>query len=231
MAEREEVRQRIIDAAAELLQSQGREAVTTRAVSAAAGVQPPTIYRLFTDMSGLLNAVAADGFDTYLARKHGMAVTDDPVEDLRTAWDLHVEFGLEHPGHYLLMYAPPAPGYRVPAAEQATRGLPRLIVRIAEAGRLAVSVETAAGMIHAAVTGVTLSLIGTAPADRDPDLARRLREATINAITGAAPVEQRDRAQRAAGLRAVLDGAERIPLTTGERKLLDELLDRLADAT
>ena len=58
---RDEVRQRIVDAAAHLLQTQGRDAVTTRAVSAAAGVQPPTIYRLFTDMSGLLEAVAADG--------------------------------------------------------------------------------------------------------------------------------------------------------------------------
>ena len=35
----------------------GRGAVTTRAVSAAARVQPPTIYRQFGDMRGLLDAV------------------------------------------------------------------------------------------------------------------------------------------------------------------------------
>lgn len=223
------MRQRIIDAAAQLLQSQGRDAVTTRAVSAAAGVQPPTIYRLFTDMRGLLDAVASSGFDTYLARKHGQALTDDPVEDLRTGWDIHVQFGLEHPAHYLLMYGQPVPGHRTAAAERGAQRLHMLVERIAAAGRLTVSVETGAGMVHAAGTGVTLSLIGTAPEDRDPHLPQRLREATINSITGAAPTDTRDHAQRAAGLKAVLDEATEL-FTTGERALLDELLDRLADA-
>jgi AcrR family transcriptional regulator len=229
MSERGEVRQRIIEAATGLLQAQGRDAVTTRAVSAAAGVQPPTIYRLFTDMRGLLDAVASDGFDTYLARKHAQALTDDPVDDLRTGWDLHVQFGLEHPAHYLLMYGQPTPGHRTAAAERAAQRLHLLVGRIAAAGRLTVSVETGAGMIHAAGTGVTLSLIGTTPEDRDLALARRLREATINAITGAAPTDGRDHAQRAAGLKAVLDQATE-PFTAGERALLGELLDRLADA-
>ncbi|MPZ60546.1 MAG: TetR family transcriptional regulator [Propionibacteriales bacterium] len=229
MSERDEVRRRIIDSATHLLQSQGRDAVTTRAVSAAAGVQPPTIYRLFTDMRGLLDAVASDGFDTYLARKHNQALTDDPVEDLHTGWDLHVQFGLEHPAHYLLMCGQPLPGRRTEAAELASQRLHMLVGRIAAAGRLAVSVETGAHMVHAASTGVTLSLIGTAPEDRDFDVPRRLREATISSITGAASTDTRDCAQRAVGLKAVLDEAPEL-LTGGERALLDELLDRLADA-
>jgi AcrR family transcriptional regulator len=36
----------------------GRRAVTTRAVAAGAGVQAPTIYRLFGDKDGLLDALA-----------------------------------------------------------------------------------------------------------------------------------------------------------------------------
>ena len=43
---------------AQLLNDGGREAVSTRAVAAAAGVQPPTIYRQYGDMQGLLSAVA-----------------------------------------------------------------------------------------------------------------------------------------------------------------------------
>lgn len=226
---RDVVRQRIVDAAAHLLQTQGRDAVTTRAVSAAAGVQPPTIYRLFTDMSGLLEAVAADGFETYLARKHAQVLTEDPVEDLRTGWDLHVAFGLEHPAHYLLMYGQPAPGRRSAAAERAAQRLHQLVSRVAAAGRLAVSVETGVAMIHAAGTGVTLTLIGTPPEERDLDLSRRLREATIGAITGTPDVDSRGYAQRAAGLRASLDEADGL-LTAGERALLTELLNRLADA-
>jgi AcrR family transcriptional regulator len=64
--ERDEVRARILAAAAALIADGGRDALTTRAVSAAAGVQAPTIYRLFGDKSGLLDAVAELGFAAYL---------------------------------------------------------------------------------------------------------------------------------------------------------------------
>ena len=50
--------ERMLRAAADLLQTGGIEAVSTRAVAAAAGVQPPTIYRQFGDKDGLLDAVA-----------------------------------------------------------------------------------------------------------------------------------------------------------------------------
>ncbi|NED93539.1 helix-turn-helix transcriptional regulator, partial [Streptomyces sp. SID11233] len=45
----EGLRERIVAAATELLEESGREAVTTRAVAARAGVQAPAIYRLFGD--------------------------------------------------------------------------------------------------------------------------------------------------------------------------------------
>ena len=59
-------RERIVEAAAALLAQGGREAVSTRAVSAAAGVQAPTIYRIFGDKQGLLDAVASRGFAEYV---------------------------------------------------------------------------------------------------------------------------------------------------------------------
>ncbi|HLR84941.1 MAG TPA: helix-turn-helix domain-containing protein, partial [Nocardioidaceae bacterium] len=48
-AGRDQTRQRVIEAAIELLARDGRDAVTTRAVADAAGVQAPAIYRLFGD--------------------------------------------------------------------------------------------------------------------------------------------------------------------------------------
>src|SRR3954470_7132492 len=82
-------RGRIVAAAARRLAEGGPDAVSTRAVSAAAGVQPPTIYRLFGDKEGLLDAVAAHGFQAYLATKTIVPQSDDPVADLRRGWDLH----------------------------------------------------------------------------------------------------------------------------------------------
>src|SRR3712207_1801545 len=102
MPKRDEVRDTIVRATTELLSAGGRDAVTTRAVSAAAGVQPPTIYRLFGDMRGLLDAVTAAGFASYLARKTAQEPSEDPVDDLRAGWDLHVAFGLENPAFYML---------------------------------------------------------------------------------------------------------------------------------
>src|SRR5258708_39948528 len=97
-------RDRIIEVAAALLTGGGREAVSTRAVSAAAGVQAPTIYRLFGDKQGLLDAVATHGFTTYLRDKADLKPTADPVADLRSGFDLHVSFGLANPALYSLMY-------------------------------------------------------------------------------------------------------------------------------
>lgn len=221
------MRRRIIDAATRLLYDQGREGVTTRAVSAAAGVQSPTLYRLFTDMNGLLEAVAADGFGRYLADKHAQRLSADPVEDLRRGWDLHVEFGLQNPAHYLLMYGRPGVGNRHPAAEEGLLRLRMLIERIAEAGRLVVGVDKAMSMMHSACVGVTMNLIETPPGERDDALSGQLREAVLAAITTTAAESPPVVAKRAVALKAVLDDAGLY--SAGELALMNELLDRAAN--
>src|ERR1044072_5485849 len=65
--------ERLLGATAKLLPEGGREAASTRAVGAAAGVQAPTIYRLFGDMRGLLDAVAAEGVGAHLRSKRARA--------------------------------------------------------------------------------------------------------------------------------------------------------------
>jgi AcrR family transcriptional regulator len=225
---------RIVRSAAALLAEGGREAVSTRSVAAAAGVQAPTIYRLFGDMQGLLDEAAAFGFSEYLRSKVAREIVDeDPVEDLRRGWDLHVGFGLDNPGFYRLMYTGHGP--EPAAAREGAEMLRGLVRSIAEAGRLRVGVEHAAGMIHAAAMGVVLSLIAAEPGDRDPALSEATREAVLAAITTDGPGDETTEgdaleraANRAVALKAVLPGAE-AGLTSGERALLSEWLDRIAD--
>jgi len=220
-------RERIVAAAAGLLAVGGREAVSTRAVSAAAGVQAPTIYRLFGDKQGLLEAVAAHGFTAYLNDKTDMKPSDDPVEDLRTGWDLHVGFGLANPALYSLMYGDPRPGASAPAAVAAAEVLAGHIRRIAEAGRLRDSEERAAHLAHAAGCGTTLTLIALPENRRDPALSDTAREAVIAAITTDAPGAATPGPVSAAiALRAVLP--QTAALTLHERALLQEWLDRIA---
>ena len=229
-----DVRTRIVAAAAALLASEGRDAVTTRAVAAAAGVQAPALYRLFGDKGGLLEAVAEHGFAAYLADKEVRAPGPDPVADLRTGWDLHVEFGLKNPALYALMYGDPGAGVTSKAAAAAWRILRQHVRRVAVAGRLRVSEARAADLIHAAGCGTVLSLLAVPEGRRDAGLSQDAREAVIAAITTEAPViEHGGRAGRtgpaaaaAVALRAVLP--EDATLTRGERQLLGEWLDRLA---
>jgi AcrR family transcriptional regulator len=229
---RDATREKIVRAAAHLLSTDGRDAVTTRSVSAAAGVQAPTIYRLFGDMQGLLDAVTAAGFADYLARKVAQTPSDDPVEDLRAGWDLHVAFGLENPAFYVLMYGRPDPASRPTAAAEAHEILLGLVRRIAAAGQLTVSVDRAAEMVHAAGMGVVMTLLAVEPEDRDPALSSQMREAVLSAITApadsvTAPPATPELTRRALALQMALDDA--YPgMTTGERALFDELLDRLA---
>ncbi|MEV4130656.1 TetR/AcrR family transcriptional regulator [Dactylosporangium sp. NPDC049742] len=229
-------REKIVEAAAALLNEGGREAISTRAVSAAAGVQAPTIYRLFGDKQGLLDAVASHGFVSYLGGKMGLPETGDPVEDLRRGWDLHVAFGLEHPAVYTLIYGEPRPGVESPAARAAAEVLAGQVKRIAAAGRLRVSEKRAAHLIHAAGCGMTLTLIALPPEARDPALSALARESIIAAVTAERAGDGSDGggggdaslAGAAGALRAALPGVT--ALTGAERALLDEWLTRLADS-
>ena len=223
----------IVRAAAELLAGGGREAVSTRAVAAAAGVQAPTIYRHFGDMQELLDAVASYGFETYLQEKGSREQVEDPVEELRQGWNLHVAFGLANPGFYTLMYGDPHPDAEHKAASRGFEALRMLVQRIAEAGRLRVGVERAAQMIHAAACGVTLTLLELKPENRDLTLSAQSREAVLGAVTlpqttdDAVKMDVQNRViSRAVALKASL--SEVTALTPGERALLSEWLDRLS---
>jgi AcrR family transcriptional regulator len=148
-------RRNVPSASAELLASGGRDAVSTRAVCAAAGVQTPTIYRHFGDMRGLLDAAASRRFENYLQVKRTRPREPDPVNDLRRGWDLHVEFGLTNPGVYALLYGDPRPDDRPAAVREGDAILRGLVERIAKAGRLRVDVDRAVQMLHSACRGVT----------------------------------------------------------------------------
>lgn len=226
-------RERILRTTMDLLAQEGRRGVSTRAVSAAAGIQPQTIYRQFGDMDGLLAEATHEGFRRYLSSKSSRARRTDPVDDLRDGWDLHIEFGVEHPALYLLMYGDPDRS-RTSAAETETAGILRgLVDAVARAGRLRIDLETAVAMIESTGIGVVLSLIAAhGESGADSILSTRVREAVLDAIltrpdtrTTASPHESA--AASASALRAIVRGAH-APLSAGELLLLDELLGRIS---
>ncbi|MFE9427553.1 TetR/AcrR family transcriptional regulator [Kitasatospora sp. NPDC006697] len=225
-ATQEQTRQRVIEAAIGLLARGGRDAVTTRAVADAAGLQPPAIYRLFGDKEGLLDAVAEHGFTAFLATKHVDPDPRDPIEDLRGGWDVAVEFGLANPALFTLMYT--EPGGTASAAYQAGMEILRgRIRRLAAGGWLRVDEELAAQIIHATARGTVLTWLSLPEERRDPALLAAMRESMVTAVTNQRPaLRDPGPAGAARALRAALP--EQAPLSPGEQHLLTEWLDRLA---
>jgi AcrR family transcriptional regulator len=213
-------------AGALLLAKGGRDALTTRAVAARARVQAPTIYRLFGDKDGLLEAVAEQVLMEFVSRK-ATRVLSDPLDDLRQGWDLSVAFGLAHPEVYLFLNGEPRLGRVSPAAAAGVAMLRDKVDALAQRGLLRVPVERAVQLVRASGQGTVMTLLGLPELERDPGFVAVARDAMLAAITSKAPVAERPGVASAAiALRASLPTDDR--LTAGERLLLEELLDRLS---
>jgi AcrR family transcriptional regulator len=222
----DELRERIVQAAAELLARGGRGAVTTRAVAADVGVSPPTIYRLFGEKNGLLSAVAEYGYARFLAAKRPLRPTDDPVDDLRSAWSLTVEFGLDNTELFLLIYSEPHSDAMAAAAQAGTQRMHARIQRAAAAGRLRVEEPLAATIMQASARGAVLTWLDQPEDQRDPAFITAMREAMISAITTeSAILPEPGRASAARTLKANLPG--QTTLSPAEHQLLVDWLDRL----
>lgn len=222
---RTETRANLIEVAARLLREEGPSAVTTRAVAQAADVQAPTIYRLFGDKDGLLEAVAEHVFATYVAGKALAADDGDPIADLRAGWDTHIGFGLANAGLFGLMVTPGMGDASNSKAAAAGMDILRARVhRVAQIGRLRVGEDRAVELIHAAGTGALLTLLAKAPDERDPGLADAMYDAVLQVIlTDTEGPATDDVIAAAVTFRTVVP--ELSQLTDAERTLLSEWLD------
>lgn len=234
MAETTSTRGRIIEAAAGLLGEGGQTAVTTRGVAERAGVQAPTIYRLFGDKDGLLDAVAEHVMTDFVAVKTAAVATTtdaDPVEDLRQGWEMTIDFGVANPALFVLL-ADPERGQRSPAARAGTLLLAERVHRVALAGRLRVAEEQAVELIHAAGTGAILTILARPEGQRDRHLAEAMLKAVLDQIL-TSPDSTRKAStdnglSHAVALRAQTTRLQ--ALSARERALLTEWLDRVINS-
>ncbi|BBY18135.1 TetR family transcriptional regulator [Mycolicibacterium litorale] len=209
--------------------------MSTRAVAAAAGVQPPVIYRRFGDKDGLLDALTHYLLQEYVKAKiQILDAAADPIDQLRQTWDLHVDFGLQHPDAYVLAYAAPRPpGELGAAAKRETVSLLKgMVAELGNQSKLSMSVDRATRYIFAAGLGTTLSLLQEPPGERDLELSELARENALSVIVhrkSGSRARNTKLPARAVALAEALRGGEALPMTSAERSLLNEWLRRLAD--
>jgi AcrR family transcriptional regulator len=102
--ERADVRQRILDAAREMFVRQGYEATTMRAIADRIEYTPTAIYHHFRNKEALLAELCAADFRALAAAFQRIGRIEDPIERLRRSGLAYVQFGLEHPMQYQLMF-------------------------------------------------------------------------------------------------------------------------------
>ena len=106
--ERQELQERILDAARELFARHGYEAVTLRKIAEAIEYTPAAIYGHFRDKDELIRTLCKRDFDVFSTRLASLASVADPLERLRRLGHEYIRFAVEHPQHYRLMFMSPA---------------------------------------------------------------------------------------------------------------------------
>ena len=103
--EGDRLREEILAAAGALLATTGDvSALSTRAIAAAAGVTPPSIYLHFADRAELVFAVCENHWLRLVAAMDAAACgIVDPIERIRCRGEAYLRFGVEHPEHYRVL--------------------------------------------------------------------------------------------------------------------------------
>jgi AcrR family transcriptional regulator len=99
------LREGLIRAAREILESEGYEALTLRATARRAGVSQAAPYNHFADKAALLAAIAALGFEEFAAAmRREMSAAEDPQARLNATGIAYVAFATSNPGLFKLMF-------------------------------------------------------------------------------------------------------------------------------
>lgn len=115
--ERQDTRQRILDAARELFVRDGLDKVTMRAIAERIEYTPTAIYHHFADKETLITELCHHDFRALGAVFAKVERIDDPVQRLRKFGQAYVSFALEHPEHYRFLFMTPHPATPADGAE------------------------------------------------------------------------------------------------------------------
>lgn len=126
--EKDETRQKIEDAARELFATHGYEGVSMRKIAEKIEYSATTIYQHFKDKETLIKALCYADFRRLAETFQGLLKIKDPLERIRKCGVAYIQFGIEYPNHYRLMFMTPypTPEGQIDCEFEAVRGNPEL---------------------------------------------------------------------------------------------------------
>ncbi|MEZ5755645.1 MAG: TetR/AcrR family transcriptional regulator [Paracoccaceae bacterium] len=146
-----DLRAALLRAAEEELQASGVEAFSLRQVARRAGVSHAAPTHHFGDARGLLTALAAEGFHRFLAAQSLREARADPAPaaQLTAAGLGYVDFAMERPALFRLMFGSDRPDFADPVLnEAATAAYRHLRDQVAEVGGDEVAAASVWAMAH-----------------------------------------------------------------------------------
>jgi AcrR family transcriptional regulator len=162
----------LLAAAAQILESEGPDALSVRRIAAAAHVAPMGVYNHFESKFGIIEALFIQGFERLREALASIAETADPYEALREGGRRYRALALAHPMAYQVMFLHAVPGFEPSehAHEVAARAFDSLAIAVQRAMAAGViadgSPTDTAQLIWASVHGlVSLELLGMGFAD------------------------------------------------------------------
>lgn len=106
--EKDELRRRILEAATALFLEQGYQSVSMRKIADRIEYAPSTIYLYFKDKMELVTSICFETFSELDSRLETILDLGlPPLETLRRSLIAYIEFGLEHPSHYIFVFCTP----------------------------------------------------------------------------------------------------------------------------
>jgi len=107
-ADKENLRQEIMDAAREMFVTEGYANVSMRKIADKIGYSATTIYLYFKDKNDLLHQICEQTFARLAANiKAIYMLSDNPLEKLRSGLREYIHFGLKHPSQYEIVFITP----------------------------------------------------------------------------------------------------------------------------
>ncbi|MBI3684576.1 MAG: TetR/AcrR family transcriptional regulator [Acidobacteria bacterium] len=115
--QKEALRSRILDAAGQLFVEEGFANVSLRKIAERIEYSPATIYLYFRDKHHLLTSLCGDTFAQLKTELERLENEErDALEGLRKGLRFYIDFGLEHPNHYLMTFCTPHEFYHQAAS-------------------------------------------------------------------------------------------------------------------
>jgi AcrR family transcriptional regulator len=102
--EKQETRDKILDAARELFLKHGYDAVSMRKIADAIAYTPAALYVHFKDKEALMREMCRRDYGEFSKAMASLASEPDPIKRIRGAGLAYITFGVRHPNHYRLMF-------------------------------------------------------------------------------------------------------------------------------